>query len=674
MLQPISILIVDDEPRNLTVLETVLDDPGYRLHRASSADQALLALVAEEFALIILDIRMPGMTGFELAHAIKERRKTSQIPIIFLTAYYNEDQHVLEGYDSGAVDYLHKPVNARVLRSKVAVFAELHRRQREAQAANTALLSEIAERKQAEQRLRELNDTLEQRVADRTEALADQQRLYQSITDNASVALFITDTQQRCVFMNPAAERLTGYDRVALHGCRLAAVLLPHPCAETAPLLGERDAPPHLAQDKHQGEARFLHKDGHAYDVSLTSSTLRDDREEVIGAIIEAQDISQRKRAQEQLRDADRRKDEFLATLAHELRNPLAPVRNAVQYLRAKGPATPELAWARDVIDRQTQAMIRLIDDLMDVSRISRGKIELQREQIQLATVVASAVETSQPKIELYGHQLIVDLPTTPVLVDGDLTRLAQVFLNLLNNAAKYTDPGGRIELRAEPDGRDVVVTVRDTGIGIPAENLESIFEMFSQVEGALSRSRGGLGIGLSLVKRLVEMHGGSVEARSAGLDKGSEFVVRLPIVIQPSDHLPPRGVSEDALPGTDLRILVVEDHRDAAESLSMLLRMLGHRVMMAFDGHEALTVAETFAPHVVLCDVGLPGLNGYEVARAIRQEPWGESMVLIAITGWGQDHDRQLSNAAGFDRHLVKPVDVPVVMRMLDGLSIPAR
>jgi PAS domain S-box-containing protein len=672
MQQPISILIVDDEPRNLTVLETVLDDPGYRLHRAESADQALLALVAEEFALIILDIRMPGMSGFELAHAIKARRKTSQIPIIFLTAYYNEDQHVLEGYESGAVDYLYKPVNARVLRSKVAVFAELHRRQREAQASNEALLGEIAERRQVEERLRELNETLEQRVVDRTEALADQKRLYQSVTDNASVALFITDAQQRCVFMNPAAERLTGYAFEELRGCRLADVVLPQRHNETVTPFAMH--PLESGSDGLQREARFIHRDGHTYDVSVTTSTLRDDRGASVGAIVEAQDISQRKRAQEQLNDADRRKDEFLATLAHELRNPLAPVRNAVQYLRLKGPPTPELAWARDVIDRQTQAMTRLIDDLMDVSRISRGKIELQRQQVDLATVIANAVETSQPKIEMFNHLLTVNLPPAPVMVDGDPTRLSQVFLNLLNNAAKYTDPGGRIELLAALDDRDVVVSVRDNGIGIPAANLESIFEIFSQVEGALSRSRGGLGIGLSLVKRLVEMHGGSVEARSDGLDQGSEFVVRLPIVVQLGDRAPRRAGAAPVASRADLRILVVEDNHDAAESLSMLLRMLGHRVVMAFDGQEALALAESFSPHVLLCDVGLPKLNGYEVARAIRRESWGDGMVLIAITGWGQDHDRHHSHEAGFDRHLVKPVDVPALMHMLDALPVHAQ
>ncbi len=550
---PINILIVDDEPRNLTVLETVLDDPGYRLFRAESADQALLALVAEEFALIILDIQMPRMTGFELAHTIRDRRKTSQVPIIFLTAYFNEDQHVLEGYESGAVDYLHKPINARVLRSKVAVFAELHRRQRQASVANRKLLDEVVARGRVEEQLRELNNTLELRVTDRMEALATQKRLYQSITDNASVALFITDDQHRCVFMNPAAELLTGFTLNATCGRVLQDVVQCSQADDLARLLEPRDATDVASAAKRRAEEVFVHEDGHSYDVSLTVSALFDEHGNSVGTIIEAQDISQRTRAQAQLNDADRRKDEFLATLAHELRNPLASVRNAVQYLHLRDAELPELRWARDVIDRQTQAMARLIDDLMDVSRISRGKIELQRRRVDLAKVVESAIESCQSQITQFGHQFIVNVPSQPVMVDADLTRLAQVFLNLLNNAAKYTEPGGRIELTVEQRGREVVVSVQDTGIGIPADHLESIFEMFSQVEGPLSRVRGGLGIGLNLAKRLVEMHGGTIEARSAGTAKGSEFVVRLPIVSDPTIEQDAGGDTESAQLGSVL-------------------------------------------------------------------------------------------------------------------------
>jgi CheY-like chemotaxis protein len=381
-------------------------------------------------------------------------------------------------------------------------------------------------------------------------------------------------------------------------------------------------------------------------------------------------DLTQRKQAEQALREADRRKDEFLATLAHELRNPLAPVRNAVELLRASGPAAPELEWARDVIDRQLRQMTRLIDDLMDVSRISRGKIELQRERVELAKVVHGAVETSRPLVEQMGHELTVTLPPEPIFLDGDVTRLAQVFLNLLNNAAKYTEPGGRIDLRAERQGGEVVVTVRDNGIGIPAAALPTIFEMFAQVEGASSRSQGGLGIGLTLVKRLVEMHGGSVTADSEGPGKGSTFTVRLPIGAE-WPHTPDDPEDEERIsPISKLRILVVDDNQDAAASLAMLLRLTGNEVRTAHDGEEAVRAAGEFRPRVVLLDIGLPKMTGYEVARIIRQQPGGKDMTLIAVTGWGQEEDRRKASEAGFDRHMVKPVDPKELLELLAELK----
>ncbi|MGQ0766090.1 MAG: hybrid sensor histidine kinase/response regulator [Gemmatimonadota bacterium] len=378
-------------------------------------------------------------------------------------------------------------------------------------------------------------------------------------------------------------------------------------------------------------------------------------------------DVHERVLAEQALREANERKDEFLALLAHELRNPLAPVRNAVQLLHLRGPAVPELEWARGVIDRQMQQMTRLIDDLLDVSRISKGKIELRRERADLATIIHGAVESSRPLIDQYGHDLTLTLPAPPVYLDADLTRLAQVFSNLLNNAAKYTDTGGRISLVAERQGSEVTITVTDTGIGIAPEMLSRVFEMFTQADLSVGKSRGGLGVGLTLVKRLVEMHGGRVEARSKGLGLGSQFVVFLPVAQELAQQPPAPG---GELPGrpqrASQRVLVVDDNRDSADSLSMLLSTMGNEVQTGYDGLDAVRLAGEFRPDIALLDIGLPGMSGYEAARAIRGEPWGRNMVLVAVTGWGQESDQRRSKEAGFDHHLVKPVPPAVLIEMV--------
>jgi PAS domain S-box-containing protein len=375
----------------------------------------------------------------------------------------------------------------------------------------------------------------------------------------------------------------------------------------------------------------------------------------------------ERLRLVEQLRHADRKKDEFLATLAHELRNPLAPLRNGLHILRTAGDDPAALEQARTVMERQVQLLVRLIDDLLDVSRITRGKLKLRKEQVDLAAVVRNAVEISRPLIEAAGHELTVALPAEPTYVGADAARLAQVFSNLLNNAAKYTERGGHIGLTAERQGGAAVVTVKDTGVGIPAEHLPHIFEMFAQVDRSLERSQGGLGIGLTLVKRLVEMHGGTVEARSDGPDRGSEFVVRLPVMSgRPADQPDPDGESEGRPAAGRCKVLVVDDNEDTAASLSTMLQIMGHDVRTASDGLEALEAAEAYRPDVVLLDIGLPKLNGYEVARRLRQQPWGRGARLIALTGWGQEQDRQRAKEAGFDEHLVKPVEPAALERLL--------
>ena len=371
------------------------------------------------------------------------------------------------------------------------------------------------------------------------------------------------------------------------------------------------------------------------------------------------------------LKEADSRKDEFLAMLAHELRNPLAPIRNAVQIFRGKAPATPELRWATEVIERQVHQMTRLVDDLLDVSRITRGKIELRKERVELAAVIDSAVEASRPLIEKRGHELTVEVPPQPIHVAADPTRLAQVLSNLLNNAAKYTDQGGRIWLTAARQGDDALIRVKDTGAGIPAGMLQRIFDMFTQVDHTLERSEGGLGIGLTLVQRLVEMHGGTVEARSDGPGQGSEFIVRLPVALEA--ELSPTAAGQTSPAPVARRILVVDDNRDAADSLGMLLRMIGNEVHTAYDGLEAVGAAATFQPDVIVLDIGLPKLNGYEAARQIRAQQ-GAGMVLIALTGWGQEEDRLRSKEVGFDHHITKPVEFSTLKKLLAEVAREGR
>jgi signal transduction histidine kinase len=372
------------------------------------------------------------------------------------------------------------------------------------------------------------------------------------------------------------------------------------------------------------------------------------------------------------LRDADRRKDEFLATLSHELRNPLAPLVNAVELLRHSSGDADLVELARSMMARQLDQMIRIIDDLLDVNRISQGKVQVRKERIELAGVVSSAVEAVRPLIDQQAHELTVTMPQAAIYLDADATRLSQVIANLLNNAAKYTSRGGHIWLKAEKRHGEAIVSVRDTGIGIAAEHLPHIFAMFSQVVPALERSQEGLGIGLSLVRGLVELHGGKVEARSEGVGTGSEFIIRLPVALT----LPPAPEKTKDEAGkshtrTARRILIVDDNRDTADSMARLLKLRGYETRTAYDGLEAVQIALSFQPAAILLDIGLPKMNGYEAARQIRQQPSGKGVALIAVSGWGQEHDKRRAMEAGFDRHLTKPVD-PASLTKLLALLLP--
>jgi PAS domain S-box-containing protein len=432
-----------------------------------------------------------------------------------------------------------------------------------------------------------------------------------------------------------------------------------------------------------QFEHRFLRADSEYRWHICRASPVRDESGRVVMWIGSNTDIHEQKQTANKLRelaadlsDADRRKNEFLAMLAHELRNPLAPIRNAVEILRLTGDDEEAVKSASEMMSRQVDQMVRLVDDLLEVSRITRGKIELRKTRVDLASVVQLAVEAARALVQCMGHDLTVKLPAQPIYLEADSTRLAQIIGNLLNNACKFTEKGGAIELTVERENEATakpatgddgsagaspsqhgIIRVRDTGIGIVAEELPRIFDMFRQVDTSLERSVSGLGIGLTLVKNLVELHGGTVQVRSEGVGKGSEFIVRLPIAVEPPSTAPPLAKRAVA-PVAPLRVLVVDDNHDSAESLAMLFELTGHETRTVNDGLEAVEAAEKFRPDVVLLDIGLPKMNGYEVARRLRQHPWAKTVLLVALTGWGQDEDRQRSKAAGFDAHFVKPVD----------------
>jgi PAS domain S-box-containing protein len=478
--------------------------------------------------------------------------------------------------------------------------------------------------------------------------------LARALLEHAPDAVFVADAGGRYLEVNAAACRLLGYARDELLRMGIPDVIP----ADT--LLDYEQVRAAAYEGKpFRGQWELVRKDGSRVPVEAHATVLPDGRWQSF-----VRDVTEQRRAEAALREADRRKNEFLATLAHELRNPLAPVRNVIHVLGTSDLHGPAARRGIDILDRQLRHLVRLVDDLLDVSRITRGKLTLRTEPVELAAVVASAVEVSRPLIDEGAHELSVGLPAEPVTVTGDPFRLAQVFANLLNNAAKYTDRGGRIDLAAAVTGDVVEVTVRDTGVGIPPAALPRLFDIFSQVAGHQERSQGGLGIGLSLVKGLTELHGGTAEARSEGPGRGSEFVVRLPVARAPAAI----GGPPPAVPVSGRRprtVLVVDDNRDSADSLALLLSLDGDQVRTAYDSRTALAVAAELQPDVVLLDIGMPPPDGHECARYIRQQPWGATALLVAMTGWGQDEDRRRTREAGFDYHLVKPVD-PAELRAI--------
>jgi PAS domain S-box-containing protein len=662
--EPINILLVDDEPKNLIALETVLEDPGYKLVRANSANEALLALVNTEFALLILDIQMPEMNGFELAQMIKQRKKTAAVPIIFLTAYFSEDQHVLEGYSTGAVDYLHKPINPAVLRSKVAVFAMLHRKTRQAHLANEALLNEIAERHHAQAELRRLNAELERRVASRTAELSESEARFRALAEDMPHMVWETDPSGRSNYQNSKWRGYTGLPRDFTKE-DFASVIHPH------------DAPAMMADWMASLETGVecdtycrcrRASDGSYRWFRVKAAPVRSPAGRVIRWVGTCTDVHEQRKAEEGLIDADRRKDEFLAMLGHELRNPLAAIRHAVSIHEDTAGDPASRKWANGVIDRQTAQLSRMVDDLLDVERINRGRIDLRLEPVELEAVLARATEAVRTIMDQKGHSFTAQMATGNMRVQADAARLEQVFVNLLGNAVKYTPENGRIRLTAHCEDSEAVIKVADNGVGIPSELLPHVFELFTQGQTSLDRAQGGLGIGLTVVRSLIEMHGGSVQVQSGGAATGSTFTVRLPLASGPQS----RAATPDAEPPRELpvtlRVLIVDDHVDTAQALSVLLSRRNCQVRVAHDGPAGILAAREFVPDVFLLDLGLPGLDGYEIARTLRAEPEFKNALFVAISGYAQETDHARSRAAGFDHHCAKPVDLPSLLKVIQA------
>jgi PAS domain S-box-containing protein len=636
------VLLVDDQPANLLALEAALEPLGVNMVRAVTGPEALAALELQDFAAVLLDVRMPGMDGFEVAREIRSRPRTRFTPILFVTAGDDPDDAMLSAYALGAVDFLAKPLRAEVLKAKVAVFVELYRSKEELRAR---------ERRDYEQRL---------------EAKEERYRtLFESIDEGFCVLKLLRDPEgtvhdYRFEEANEAFTLHTGLkDAVG----RTIRELVPE---------HERHWFDLYDRVARTGEAtRFVEEArGMRRWFDVYANRLGGPGSDLVAVLFS--DITERLLAEQDLRrladelaQANKRKTEFLATLAHELRNPLAPLSNGLHLMRLAGGKPEMVEKTRQMMERQVQHMVHLVDDLLDVARISTGKVELRRQAIDLKEVVATAVETSGSLIESSGHKLTVELPSEPLAMDADPTRLAQVVSNLLNNAAKYTPPGGAIRLQVVREGGDAVLRVTDTGVGIAPDAIDKVFEMFAQVSSAEGRPQGGLGIGLSLVQSLVALHGGSVTAASPGRGQGSTFTVRLPLAVSLQPGAPRPSAAERHKPG-QLRVLVVDDNTDAAESLGVLLEMEGHAAHIAHTGRDALAAAPGFAPDVVFLDIGLPDLSGYDVARQLRNMPAGEKALLVALTGWGTQEDRKRTSDAGFDRHLTKPAELTAVEELL--------
>jgi PAS domain S-box-containing protein len=614
------ILIVEDDVLLCRSLRRLLSDE-YTVETASNGREALSAVLQAPPLLVVTDIIMPELDGIGLLKALRSTRRTQMIPVLLISGHALDELRI-EGFEEGADGYLAKPYTERELRACIGSMLQAARRR------NDAVRREALE--QAEQ-----------------QALADRATLLESITD----AFYALDRDFHFTYLNQRALDHFGATREALLG-KVVWDVFPITRGTVFQQEYERAL-------REQCSVAFE-------TVSPLSSRWVEVRAYPTpqGLAAYFRDITDRKQAEEQLQQADRRKSEFLAVLAHELRNPLAPLRNGLHILKLRSDTDPTVSQTVSMMDRQMTHLVRLVDDLLDVSRITSGKLELRRQKVLLSEILGSAVEGSRAFIEAHQHELVLDLRVQNLWVDGDADRLAQVFSNLLLNSAKYTERGGRITLTLERENSESVVTVQDNGIGIPPSAFEEVFDMFSQVRSHQALATDGLGIGLSLVRTLVQRHGGSVRAFSEGLGKGSRFTVRLPIV---AGLVAPRDVTQlptSHSPGQ--RVLVVDDNTDAATSLALLLEMEDCEVRTAADGEEALEQVQTFKPEIIFMDLAMPRLDGVAATRRIRALPQCQRVRIVALTGWGQATDRLRTRDAGMDQHLVKPVSLDVLRSVL--------
>jgi PAS domain S-box-containing protein len=629
-----TILLVDDTEASRYAVSRILRQARFQVVEATTGEEAL-RLAAEKPDLIILDVNLPDMSGYEVCQRIKAAPATASILVLHLSASFVGSEHRAEGLESGADGYLTYPLEPREL------------------VANVHALLRI---RQAERAMREQRELLRVTLG--------------SIGDG----VIATDIHGVVTFINAVARELIGWGEEAV-GKSLTDIF--HIVNEEVGTRADNPVMRVIRTGRTSGLANhtlLISRDGTRRPIDDTAAPILDEAGQFVGVVLVFRDITTRRHLEGELQrrtdaliEADRRKDEFLAMLAHELRNPLAPLRNTLESLKLRFAEDPTLARAGGVMERQVAHLVRLIDDLMDVSRITRGKFELRKERIILSVVLGRAVEAARPFLDTRQHRLEMSLPDEDVYMEADPARVEQIVANLLTNAAKYTPPGGDVHLSAALEGQEVVIRVRDNGIGIRPEMLPRLFTLFQQADRVPGQISEGLGIGLNLVRTLAEMHGGSVSASSPGPNQGSEFVVRLPVGSPGVAEESPDPTATPPANLRPLRVLVTDDNIDAAETLAVLLQYYGLEVRTAHDSKHALEIAEVFQPHVIFLDIALPGgVDGYELARRLRRRPGLESVLLIAMTGYGSPDDVQLARDAGFDHHLVKPADPDAVQHLL--------